>query len=82
MSNNSFDLAFKRGLQFEGISLSDKCPCKECIHLNEVNEKHAYDNKTIEREKYCTSCLKIINWYMNCVSKLSEYEKICNSVKR
>jgi hypothetical protein len=78
----NFEMAFKRGLQFEGINLSDKCPCKTCEHLEEVTEKNQYDNKDAERKKYCLSCIEINNWYTNCVAKLREYEKIDNSVKK
>ena len=78
---NSFDSAFKRGLQFEGITLSEMCPCDKCEHLPDVAELHQFDNKDIERERHCAHCLKIINWYGDCVSKLAEYEKINNSIK-
>lgn len=65
----------------EAETYSDKCPCGECKYAD-VCEDNACEFDHEKQMMFEKHCLKYINWMLDCVVMLAQYEKAGLSPKR
>lgn len=86
MSFVDFDAVFHPEKKWWNICLTDNSPCNDCAVNEEYKIKKLYGN-IAERQyaqlpEYCSTCMKRLNWFIDCLAKLAWYEKQDERLKK
>jgi hypothetical protein len=75
---NQFDMTFKPWKKWQGVKLSDMCPCNDCAVNKELHARQyeAQMSSGLQEEitKPCEHCMDNVLWRIECLEKLAWYE--------